>query len=318
MRFSTAAIALFVSQFAVPAAASCNANNCLRAIIASAFTTRHGSADCSSFLQKTITPATSTITASTAVSTATATVILATFSPNKRDAIPVSPPALALRQVTAPSASIPAYASACSGTSAYSSACSCIGVTPTTTTLPTPTTTITVSYTSTATTTECARPLPTFALQVIHTFIVYNGTPIDTTYATIDHVDPGNTILGAIAFDGAPLSAATYFSLNAQNQLVSEAIDTVAVSGKGEQFSLVYFSRYPYAYSQEAPAVCTVTSGVLLCETLPGVDLFQLCPGRPAPENLVTTNDLYIGSTVQDGCAIATLNVIPVCMVPAA
>jgi hypothetical protein len=53
------------------------------------------------------------------------------------------------RQTTVVPSSIPAYASACSGSVGYSSACSCLGVTASTTTAPTPSTTITVTTTST-------------------------------------------------------------------------------------------------------------------------------------------------------------------------
>ncbi|KAN0119734.1 hypothetical protein V8E51_001942 [Hyaloscypha variabilis] len=74
---------------------SCNADNCLRAVIGSAFPTRDGAADCSSYFKATVTPA-------------------------------------VIR---------PSYASACSGTSRYSSASSCIGAKATTTTLPSKTTT---------------------------------------------------------------------------------------------------------------------------------------------------------------------------------
>ncbi|KAE8450768.1 hypothetical protein EG329_005681 [Mollisiaceae sp. DMI_Dod_QoI] len=42
----------------VAAAAACNSDNCYRAVLGSAFTTRHGSADCSSYFKVTVTPAT--------------------------------------------------------------------------------------------------------------------------------------------------------------------------------------------------------------------------------------------------------------------
>lgn len=34
----------------------CNRNDCLRAVVASAFPTRHGSADCASYFEATVTP----------------------------------------------------------------------------------------------------------------------------------------------------------------------------------------------------------------------------------------------------------------------
>ncbi|MCJ1381279.1 hypothetical protein MMC17_004388 [Xylographa soralifera] len=61
----------------------CNENNCLRAVQGSAYTTRHGTADCSSYLLATVTPATITVTdtvtvytPSTVVQDVTATSIL--------------------------------------------------------------------------------------------------------------------------------------------------------------------------------------------------------------------------------------------------
>jgi len=71
----------------------CKADNCLRAVRASAFPTRMGTADCSSYFSVTINEPSSTVTPT----------------------------------------NIPTYASACSGSVRYSSACSCIGVTHVTT-----------------------------------------------------------------------------------------------------------------------------------------------------------------------------------------
>ncbi|MCJ1436180.1 hypothetical protein MMC27_005558 [Xylographa pallens] len=58
------------------------------------------------------------------------------------------------RAVTVSPSGVPTYASACSGTSRYSSACSCFGVTHSTSTAPTPSTTITITATATATATS--------------------------------------------------------------------------------------------------------------------------------------------------------------------
>ncbi|PMD35343.1 hypothetical protein L207DRAFT_587652 [Hyaloscypha variabilis F] len=53
---------------------SCNADNCLRAVIGSAFPTRDGAADCSSYFKATVTPAViSTITNTETVTTSTTT-----------------------------------------------------------------------------------------------------------------------------------------------------------------------------------------------------------------------------------------------------
>ncbi|MCJ1397260.1 hypothetical protein MMC11_000452 [Xylographa trunciseda] len=167
-----------VGVAAVPAASTsaCNEDNCLRAVQASAFKTRQGTADCMSYLLTTVTPATSTSTV-TVTATATTTDSFAVTNTltvtsvipdtivvpetatvtvefrRKRDSEPhvrVLPPAvtLAKRQMTVAPSSIPTYASACSGSARYSSACSCVGATKSTTTAPTPITTTTVTVTT--------------------------------------------------------------------------------------------------------------------------------------------------------------------------
>lgn len=75
---------------AAGASADCSHNNCLRAVIASANPDRNGAADCASYFSVTVTPTTSWST------------------------------------ITSTPTSIPKYASACSGSVAYSSACSCV------------------------------------------------------------------------------------------------------------------------------------------------------------------------------------------------
>jgi len=102
MKLSVIAL-LCATQLAVadlPANPTCNRDNCLRAIVASAFPTRSGSADCASYL------------ATTVESYPTVTTIIPT--------------------------NIPTYASACSGAVRYSSACACIDVAPSTTVIAPP------------------------------------------------------------------------------------------------------------------------------------------------------------------------------------
>ncbi|KAK6526509.1 hypothetical protein TWF694_005092 [Orbilia ellipsospora] len=125
------------------AAADCNHNNCLRAVIASAVPTRHGAADCSSYLAVTVTPAASTVTTTTTV---TATTVVANKRRNLklRGNLPLN-----ARQATVTASSMPAYASACTNKASYSSACSCIGVTAMTITAAAPTTTVTQTATAT-------------------------------------------------------------------------------------------------------------------------------------------------------------------------
>ncbi|KAJ9149892.1 hypothetical protein NKR23_g4173 [Pleurostoma richardsiae] len=157
-------------------------DNCARAVIALAYTTRHGAADCSSYLLTTVTPATSTITQTSTLSfsptvtvagtntvTATTTIpftaatvtapIVTTTTVTSTSTIFTNWPGLGTTvykrdQIAAPSI-IPAYASPCSGAARYSTACACVGVYPSTVTAATPLTTITVyvsaSYTATVT-----------------------------------------------------------------------------------------------------------------------------------------------------------------------
>ncbi|MCJ1420347.1 hypothetical protein MMC32_006704 [Xylographa parallela] len=136
---AAAAAAATTSSAAPTTTSKCNADNCLRAVRASAFPSRDGAADCSSFFEATVTPATSTIT-----QTATVTA----FANKRRRALNAAEDALEARQVTVVPSAIPTYASACSGSVRYSSACSCIGVTATTSTATTPVTTVTVTVTA--------------------------------------------------------------------------------------------------------------------------------------------------------------------------
>jgi hypothetical protein len=86
----------------------------------------------------------------TATTTTTVTTTTTIVGAAKRDAA-----LLAMRQVTVVPSLVPTYASACSGTSRYSSACSCWGITAQTTTAPTPITTTTQTATVTVTVSVC-------------------------------------------------------------------------------------------------------------------------------------------------------------------
>ncbi|KAK6541459.1 hypothetical protein TWF694_007269 [Orbilia ellipsospora] len=147
----------------------CAADNCLRAVRATAFPTRQGTADCSSYLRATVTPATSTFyntitstytTTETDAQTLTNTVHK-TFTSIVQTTHTVSvtvtstyirnfgAATIKKRQQTVQPSAIPAYASACSGVARYTSACNCIGVSATTITVAAPSTTITLSTTVT-------------------------------------------------------------------------------------------------------------------------------------------------------------------------
>ncbi|KAM0323039.1 hypothetical protein ACHAQA_009138 [Verticillium albo-atrum] len=171
---------LFGTAEAMPQAANkCSHNNCLRAVIAGSFPNRPTVADCSSFLQKTVTPATYTETiwetvtpvteTATSVSTDVATELTTVTVVETLDVatqtvtttITAAPPVRRRedgenqekRQVTEHPSAIPTYATACRSVEAYSSACSCIGVSPTTVTVATPTVKVTSTSTVTAHTT---------------------------------------------------------------------------------------------------------------------------------------------------------------------
>ncbi|GJD04580.1 hypothetical protein ColKHC_13405 [Colletotrichum higginsianum] len=110
----------------------CSGNNCNRQVTG----TREGllpltsrKADCSSFLQATVTPSPTTVT------------ITVTAAPARlrRDG------QIANRQVTELPTAIPAYASSCDDAAEYSSACSCWGITAVTSTAPRPTVTVTTT-----------------------------------------------------------------------------------------------------------------------------------------------------------------------------
>ncbi|KAG9239185.1 hypothetical protein BJ875DRAFT_539007 [Amylocarpus encephaloides] len=127
------ALALMGCAFATSNPAACNQDNCFRAVAGTRRgpdQTKTASADCSAFLQTTITPPAVTTTTTVTVTAA---------------------PALAKRVP----GTIPAYASPCSGAVRYSSACSCFGILPTTITAPTPTVTSTYTTTAPAPTPTC-------------------------------------------------------------------------------------------------------------------------------------------------------------------
>ncbi|EPS35297.1 hypothetical protein H072_11346 [Dactylellina haptotyla CBS 200.50] len=144
MRFLSS-ILLFSAASAASAATTlmkCNADNCLRAIRASAFPTRLGTADCSSYFLATVTPDTSTVTVTSTLSLTETlyTFVVPTLTPPPDT---ITGTEVAKRAVTVVPSSIPSYASACSGAVRYESACSCIGVTRTTVTAAAPLTTVT-------------------------------------------------------------------------------------------------------------------------------------------------------------------------------
>ncbi|KAK6527523.1 hypothetical protein TWF694_004506 [Orbilia ellipsospora] len=165
--FLIAEIAAIVTSVSISTTSSlkCEADNCLRAIRASAFPTRPGTADCSSYFRAIVTP--TTVTISQTVTTITVTQTVSTFTVLPTTTAPTTITAFKRkRQATGIPTSIPAYASPCSGSSRYESACSCIGLTRNTITLSTPTTTVSVTVTSTTTQIVATSSVHPFVLQV--------------------------------------------------------------------------------------------------------------------------------------------------------
>ncbi|KAL2064101.1 hypothetical protein VTL71DRAFT_4595 [Oculimacula yallundae] len=155
VRYFTWITAVATAVSAAANSKACAADNCLRAVRATALPMRPGSAsaDCSSYFRATVTPAASTVTMTINFSETLIVTQKTTFT----SVVTVQPeaglPLKEKRQRTVIPSEIPTYASACSGSVRYSSACSCIGVTQATITASRPTTTITISETSTSTAT---------------------------------------------------------------------------------------------------------------------------------------------------------------------
>lgn len=167
-------------------------DNCARAVIAKAYTTRDGAGDCAAFLRTTVTPSAVTVTATvtdffsvtstelatetTLTTTTYASTDVAVVKETAQETVTVTSIAAALKKRDDPAPTIPAYASACSGEARYSTACACVGVTMVTITAAIPTSTVTVSESTTASFSETT----TVATEVI----VSTSTSIESTTTT--------------------------------------------------------------------------------------------------------------------------------------
>ncbi|KAF3918996.1 hypothetical protein ABW20_dc0109807 [Dactylellina cionopaga] len=182
MKYSLLALSLFEGLVV----AACSANNCLRAVRATAYgpaTVTSRRADCSSFFSYTVFPTTSTsyftvststvlttFVASTETDIITNTEIITTTVSSTFYSVPPAQSAAKKNKRTITTAStqtpslLPSYANVCAGTSAYSSACSCLGVPSITVTRPTPITVITVTATTTSTQTSTATTATTLVV----------------------------------------------------------------------------------------------------------------------------------------------------------
>ncbi|OAA56414.1 Phospholipase A2 [Cordyceps fumosorosea ARSEF 2679] len=164
MRFQAVCVPLALLLNGV--SADCNSDNCARAVTGTrrgdAFETT-AKADCSRFMTKTVTGSVVTVTNTVTI----------TGAPKASDVTVMN------RDMT-----VPSYASACSGTSRYSSACSCWGITAGTTT---------VHPTSVVTTTVTQVPGPTYTPPVPST---YDGCVLDPadTEGDFDLLDPTSAL----------------------------------------------------------------------------------------------------------------------------
>ncbi|OIW23024.1 hypothetical protein CONLIGDRAFT_650129 [Coniochaeta ligniaria NRRL 30616] len=194
--------------------ADCTHNNCLRAVLADSIPTRSGLADCNSYLQTTVTPATrfcwdkltepklnSTVTVTATETTTSPETVTTTVGPTVVDIITLDTTIststtayifLAKRQETATPTSIQPYAyTAChSDVASYTSACFCIGATANTVYAPTPIVTVTVSTTAVATSTQTD-----IATTTSTTFTTLTRTA--TSVSTIEATCPQPALLGS-------------------------------------------------------------------------------------------------------------------------
>ncbi|MCJ1294552.1 hypothetical protein MMC34_006110 [Xylographa carneopallida] len=314
-----------VGAIAAPTSTACHENNCLRAIQASAFPTRHGTADCSSYFLTTVTPATTTVTATaTAFVTITVPITTTTTSAIPPPPSPTAPlkkrydpaalvrhPDLSIirRQMTVAPSSIPTYASACSGAAGYLSACSCIGVTAAQTTAPTPSTTVTVTLTSVVSVSSSTPTAPaqcsSFTLQAVGGGNDANGFPIDGLYVQV--ADSGDGADDEVIYFVADPSTATVLTLSPAGALSANGY--VANSDAGTTEFLLYFNTPAdigaFGYS---PATCSVTPASML-QCVDGVQsLFEICMGL-----VDAGGGVVFSSTADPGCVPITFTVLPSC-----
>ncbi|KAK6332565.1 hypothetical protein TWF730_004225 [Orbilia blumenaviensis] len=223
---------------------------------ASAFPTRQGAADCSSFLRTTVTPAVVTVTATnteyatasaTQDATATSTVYETVTETIHRTATELIPATVTVqntayedlvkRQQTEIPSDIPTYAYLCSGAARYSSACSCVGVTATTITLPASTVTVSADETITQTTVTT-----TITVTTNYVTVVDATNTIETTDATLTQ-----TTIVATATDTVRIPLSARFAIQVQGSqydgyyahMVYERSGlSFTPSGSGDIFSL--------------------------------------------------------------------------------
>ncbi|KAE9379735.1 hypothetical protein N431DRAFT_527158 [Stipitochalara longipes BDJ] len=331
--------AVGISASPAIAARGCNADNCLRAIEAAAFVTRQGTIDCSSYFRTTVTPATVTVTntashttstatslTNTAVLTSTQTKVVTLTTPVTTTSIetdfttytvtvePVTVVTFDKRQLTVVPSSIPAYASACSGSVRYSSACSCVGVTKSTVTAVAPSTTITVTqsftttstYQTTTSTITIVTDLTTTTAVVTDTLDLRSQPPRSPpSYqaapppASKSKPNPATTLAGGL--DGA----STFFIDSGTGALYTDGYYAVTETGNSfSPFLLVQPSKQTPAVSEVS---CAIGVGnTFSCAGTEGQMTFQTCYSLGDGYG----SDTVLGLGVETGCIPLTLQAI--------
>ncbi|KAF3914730.1 hypothetical protein AA313_de0208687 [Arthrobotrys entomopaga] len=243
MKFSIASLLCGTATLAAAAATmKCNANNCLRAVRASAFPDRPGSDDCSSYFRATYT---SYITA-TATASATVTETISTLT-----IVPTA--AIEKRQALFIPTAIPAYASACTDAVRYESACSCIGLTRTTVTTQVVVATVTVTQTHTATT-VATTSVAQFIMSIV------SNAPTQGPYIKT-FLDASNYIEADFTTDEC--EAVPFYLDPATSQLFSTDYGSVRTSDGGEDANAsgIYFGESTPPFS---PMYCTIDANDML------------------------------------------------------
>jgi len=319
--------------------ATCARDNCLRAVIASNGKPgpSQASADCSSFLRATVTPATvtsttvsfATVTAApvTVTSTTTGAVTVSQFTATTITVIPQVPvrarnPAqqadngpsdhritgfapIAARQKTVSPASIPAYASPCSGAARYSSACSCIGVTRTTSTVAAPRTTTTSISTVTVTPTVLQTQTQT---QTLTTTVVTTATATACTgssfYLQAQDSDvngqyvvlPGTNDETITSFT-ADKSAAAVFNIDGSGRLLNNGLR----ANTDNNSPVTIFFDIPGSFAGTTDLTCTRDGTSFNCVGYNAATMFQLCP-QDCTANSEICGGVSLGTTVDSRC----------------
>ena len=279
---AVAGLLLLGSSDATPGGCQkCVANDCNRQVVASAFTTRHTRADCSSYLASTVTPSAVTISvtvtnAETVAVTVTETVV-GTSLATETDTVPVTAVSTEIVTVTqdvfetisaaktsvvlAPRIAtsllpndVPAYASSCTAPGQYSSACSCIGVHPFTVTAVAPSTTVTVTVSPTVTVTQSA---------TLSTLVTQTRTTAQTV-TTTDVISESVTVTQTHTVTASPACTPTTAVFKLQYTNGGGTPASIQASRDGASSGPVYFVVNSAASAASATEFSIAPDGRLL------------------------------------------------------